>query len=68
MPRMSGDETRNRLAKLAPALPAVTMSGWHSGEIGAGDLVLDKPFTPSRLLGVVEQASGVGISYRRSTG
>ena len=61
MPRMDGMETLKRVRQLAPSMPVLILTAYHSVDIakeavrlGAHDY-LSKPFDKAELLGAIEQ-------------
>jgi CheY-like chemotaxis protein len=64
MPQQGGLETIRQIRALYPQIPIVAMSGWVGSEfapleqaVAAGaDVVLEKPFRPGDLIGVIERA------------
>jgi PAS domain S-box-containing protein len=54
MPRMSGPETRRRLADVAPRVPVVFLTG-YSYEPELSDAVLEKPVTQARLVSCLHE-------------
>jgi two-component system, cell cycle sensor histidine kinase and response regulator CckA len=62
MPGMGGAELARRLKQRWPALPIIFMSGYSAEELerqgatGAGDNLIQKPFTPSSLVASVSAA------------
>jgi PAS domain S-box-containing protein len=55
MPGMSGPETRRRLAKMAPRVPVVFLTG-YAYQPESPDMVLEKPVTQAKLVSCLRQA------------
>jgi CheY-like chemotaxis protein len=57
MPKMTGSELAQSMARIRPDLPIIFMSGYAAGEIGherfAGATFLQKPFTRAKLVDMV---------------
>jgi len=61
MPELSGPELRDQLARLAPGLPVVLMSGYPEDQLGPADTppkqpILGKPFDRERLVAALDAA------------
>ena len=69
MPRMTGSQFAERLARSHPGLPVVFMSGYTGGDIDLGDpslTLLEKPFTRDDLLAAVAaRLNGASASASR---
>lgn len=63
MPGMSGDEVFSEMKRICPQIPVIISSGYFSKDIEEGfssqppDGFLQKPYEPSQLLGIVENAA-----------
>ncbi|MGE0354933.1 MAG: ATP-binding protein [Gemmatimonadales bacterium] len=66
MPGMNGVELVRRLRKTRPSIQAVYMSGYTHGTVGTeeihstGDLFIQKPFTPAKLLQRIREVMEAG--------
>jgi PAS domain S-box-containing protein len=69
MPRMSGRELRDRLARQQPGVRVLFMSGYtddaleHHGVLESEAFFVEKPFTPQRLASTVREALDGGTAH-----